>query len=503
MIGKTLGEYKVVKKIGQGGMGIVYLAEHRRLQKKYALKVILKELTESPAFIERFHREAQVMAELSHPNIVRVHYMGNEEGVYYLVMEYIESEKGRPETLEDLLKESGGRLPEAQVRRISLQVLDALHYAHSFTMGTAISGIVHRDIKPGNILIDRHGTAKISDFGIARIVQKDVGEIKIEVPEDGPVRATEVRRQAAVLKRKGPLTVAGAIVGSLDYMSPEQIAGQPVDARSDIYSFGMILYQMLTGIKPEEAFLPPPSHVVWWISKKWDVIVNGCLQIEPEKRFQSAFELTREIWSIGRPIRKRFIYAAAAAVLLALGLLLYGAFSNRSNSKRNTAPGDEDLRRQALPTHAQIESLNDIDRLEGPANATTGIPTEGVLSKTLVDVKEKTAMGEEYFSSQTYDKAAQSFRDALNGYEKLMKLLEEREAARQARLLMLFAIAEARARKAHLFVTDIYEKARLKHTEADASYQTEDFSKATELYEEARKLFDESALALQGRRNAD
>ena len=503
MIGKTLGEYKIVKKIGQGGMGIVYLAEHLRLQKKYALKVILKELTQSRTFIERFRREAQVMAELSHPNIVHVHYMGNEEGTYYLVMEYIESEKGRPETLEDLLKDSGGRLPEAQVRRISLQVLDALHYAHSFTMGTTISGIVHRDIKPGNILIDRLGTAKISDFGVARMVQKDAGEIRIDVPRDGPARVTEVRRQAAAAKRKGPVTVAGAIVGSLDYMSPEQIAGQPVDPRSDVYSFGIILYQMLTGIKPEEAFLPPPSHVVWWISRKWDIVVNGCLQIEPEKRFQSAFEITRVIWSIGRPIRKRFIYAAAAAVLLVLVLLLYGTFSNRSDSKSGTPPGDESLRRQALLADAQIESLNEIAWLEGPGDATAGIPTEGVLSKTLVDVKEKTAKGEEYLSNQTYDKAAQSFRSALNDYEKLMRLIDAKEAARQARSLMLFAGAEARAHKAHLFATDIYEKARLKRVEADASYQAEDFSKAIELYGESRKLFDESASASQKRQDVN
>ncbi len=262
---RTLGEYKILKELGRGGMGVVHLAEHQRLLTKYALKVLPQAFSEDPQLVERFHNEARVMAELTHPNIVKVVNMSCEGTTYYLVMEYVESETGAPKNLHQLMREYGGKIPEDIVERIALDVLSALDTAHE-------KGIIHRDIKPANILLDKTGTAKVADFGLVKILGGN--------PDTATKRVT--------------LTAEGVILGTYDFMSPEQKAGKPVDLRTDIYAVGVIIYSMLTGRKPEGRF-SLPSEINPELPKKWDTIVDKCLQNLPEDRFQSASDVIKAI----------------------------------------------------------------------------------------------------------------------------------------------------------------------------------------------------------------
>jgi len=199
-----LGEYDIIKELGRGGMGVVYLAEHQRLKKKYAIKILPKKFAQESELVQRFHTEARVMAELNHPNIVKVVNMSCEGTTYYLVMDYIESETGSPKNLHDFMRERAGKLPEEEAERIALEILSALEYAHSYSSKVAPKGIIHRDIKPANVLLDEKGTVKVTDFGLAKIIRGD--------------------HPAAT--RRVTLTAEGVVMGTYDFMSPEQKEGQ-------------------------------------------------------------------------------------------------------------------------------------------------------------------------------------------------------------------------------------------------------------------------------------
>ena len=268
----TLGEYRILKELGRGGMGVVYLAEHQRLLKRYAIKVLPQAFAQDAQLVERFHNEARVMAELDHPNIVKVVNMSCEGTTYYLVMDYIESDTGAPKNLHQLMREHGGKLPEDKAEKIALDILHALEYAHSYSSQSTPSGIIHRDIKPANILLDKTGTAKVADFGLVKILGGD---------ED-------------TVTKRVTLTAEGVILGTYDFMSPEQKAGKPVDHRTDIYAVGVIIYSMLTGRKPEGRF-SLPSEIFPELSKKWDAVVDKCLQHLPEDRYQIAKEVIKEV----------------------------------------------------------------------------------------------------------------------------------------------------------------------------------------------------------------
>ncbi|MGH3101849.1 MAG: protein kinase domain-containing protein, partial [Thermoleophilia bacterium] len=204
--------YRVDKRLGSGGMADVYCAEDSQLGRRVALKVLNTRFAEDPGFVERFHREASSAAGLQHPNIVAIFDRGEWDGTYYIAMEYVE---GR--TLKEVVREKGLAPPDAAID-ITLQILRAARYAHK-------SGIVHRDIKPHNVLIDQEGRVRVADFGIARAGTSD-------------------------------MTETGSIMGTAQYISPEQAQGRPVDARSDLYSIGVVLYGLLTGRVPFDAESP-------------------------------------------------------------------------------------------------------------------------------------------------------------------------------------------------------------------------------------------------------
>ena len=209
LIGQKLGRYQIIEELGRGGMAVVYKAYQSSLNRYVAIKVLPPQFTFDEEFVQRFLREAQSAAALHHPNIVTIHDVSHEDGYYFIVMEFVEGK-----TLDRLMAESG-RLSLPRIQRIVSQVVNALDHAHQ-------QGLIHRDIKPTNIMVDeqRNDHVTLMDFGL--------------------VRAAE----------GSGLTKTGTIVGTPEYMSPDQAEGQDVDARTDIYSLGVVLFKMLTGRVP-------------------------------------------------------------------------------------------------------------------------------------------------------------------------------------------------------------------------------------------------------------
>jgi serine/threonine protein kinase len=253
-LGRHFPQLEMLALLGQGGMGAVYKARQTKLDRLVAVKILPPEVARDPAFAERFTREARSLARLNHPHIVTVHDFGDVDGLYYFTMEYVDGLN-----LRDLLQ--AGALPAAQVLAIVPQLCDALQYAHD-------EGLVHRDIKPENILLDRKGRVKIADFGLARLVGLT------------PTYLT--------------LTGTHEVMGTLLYMAPEQMKRtHTVDHRADIYSLGVVLYEMLTGELPLGRFAPPSHKAA--VNERLDQVVLQALAREPAERYQDAGALKQDL----------------------------------------------------------------------------------------------------------------------------------------------------------------------------------------------------------------
>lgn len=270
--GSTLGAYKVLAPLGAGGMGEVYRARDARLDRDVAIKILAAGFTDHPEALKRFEREAKAVAALSHPNILSIHDFGSEQGTAFAVMELLEGE-----TLRSSLRQ--GKLPWRKAVEIGAAVADGLSAAHS-------KGIIHRDLKPENIFITADGRVKILDFGLARM--------EARATADGP---TQAYGETAA-------TQPGIVMGTAGYMSPEQVRGTPADARSDIFSLGCVLHEMLTGrrtfsgesgaeimaaiVKEDLPELPDSERS---FPLELDRVVRHCLEKNPQARFQSAQDL--------------------------------------------------------------------------------------------------------------------------------------------------------------------------------------------------------------------
>jgi serine/threonine protein kinase/Tol biopolymer transport system component len=276
--GTRLGPYEVQTLIGAGGMGEVYRGRDTRLNRIVAIKVIPRALSADPARMQRFEREARAIAALQHPNICTLHDVGHHDGMQFLVMEYLEGE-----TLATRLRK--GRLSLDQTLRYGIEVADALDAAHR-------KGVIHRDLKPGNIFITAHGEAKVLDFGLA----------KLDEPE--PVADTS----AETATDEKVLTTPGVAMGTAPYMSPEQARGDDLDARTDIFSLGAVLYEMATGkmafpgkttAMVHKAILdtlpPSPSQILPSLPADLDHIVGKALEKDRDLRYQSAAEVRADL----------------------------------------------------------------------------------------------------------------------------------------------------------------------------------------------------------------
>jgi serine/threonine-protein kinase len=267
VIGSRVGEYKIVEKVGQGGMGSVYKAVHSKLDQTVAIKVLSSEFSDNPSMRKRFINEARIQAKFSHPNVVNVLNFFEIENNAYLVMEFIEGD-----TLEKVLQRKG-TLQIEEALNISYSVLNALMFMHS-------KGVVHRDIKPANIMFTRSNVVKVADFGIAKSVDEKTKHTKT------------------------------GMLGSVMYLTPEQILGQQTSAATDIYSFGITLYKMLTGRTPfrsksefeimkshlEEDPVPPNEYNDY-ISKSLSKVILKSISKDPQKRYSSASEFSQKLRS--------------------------------------------------------------------------------------------------------------------------------------------------------------------------------------------------------------
>ena len=276
--GKTLGPYVVEALLGVGGMGEVYLARDTRLQRTVAIKVLPAHLSSNPDLHARFEQEAKAISALQHPNICVVHDIGSQGGVDFMVMEYVAGK-----TLDRVVPKGG--LPANVAIKYAIQIAEALSRAHA-------AGIVHRDLKPANIMVDESGLVKVLDFGLA----------KLAVP--GPAMGGD---GATVAVATGS-TTPGMIVGTLAYMSPEQAEGKNIDARSDIFSFGAVLYEMLSGRRAFDgqssaALLAavmrddpqPLSELKRDVPPEVRRVVSHCLKKDPAARYASGSELSQEL----------------------------------------------------------------------------------------------------------------------------------------------------------------------------------------------------------------
>ncbi len=307
--GQIIGQYHILRLLGRGGMGEVYEAENTVNRKKYALKILPREAT-GGNFIDRFRIESRVMSDLRHPHIVQVHHAGEDNGLYYLTMDLITGAEGQPASLEDRLSAGGTgstRMDEKEVRRIALQICDALAYAHS-------KQIIHRDLKPANVLLDEAGEVRVADFGLAKVVGpdylQDVIQRSVSLSIGQNSHGDEPTEGGA-----RPTSSARALLGTYDYMSPEQKAGAQVDARTDLYAFGVMLYRMLTGDKPEGAYKAPSR---FGVNRGWDAVVEKCLQRSAGDRFASAEAVGAAIHAIGR--RSMLPIAMGVGLVVGIGL---------------------------------------------------------------------------------------------------------------------------------------------------------------------------------------
>ncbi len=269
IVGKVIDGCKIQRKLGQGGMGVVYLAEHESLRQAFVIKILNPALVGAEDTVERFFREAQACAQLNHPGIVAIQNVGQEGEYYFIRMEYIEGK-----TLEDTIKEKN-QLDWRHSVQIIVETADALSHAHQ-------KGMIHRDIKPENIMLTPQGAVKVMDFGLAKHVHSSA-----------------------------KVSVTGQIVGTPFFMSPEQAGGKPTDARSDIYSLGVTLYYMLTGVKPfngknlQEIFLKhffyaPESPKIYnaELPEALCEIVKKCLKKKKKERYQSAKEMVKDLRTV-------------------------------------------------------------------------------------------------------------------------------------------------------------------------------------------------------------
>jgi Tol biopolymer transport system component/tRNA A-37 threonylcarbamoyl transferase component Bud32 len=375
--GTKLGPYEILGAAGAGGMGEVYRARDTRLDRTVAVKVLSTHLAERPDLQKRFEREARTISKLTHPHICALYDVGQQEGVDFLVMEYLEGE-----TLSHRLQR--GPLPIEQTLKYGIEIAAALEAAHR-------QGIVHRDLKPGNVMLTKAG-AKLMDFGLAKLAEQ---------PAPVAVALSEMADAPTLPSQEKSLTEEGVIVGTFQYMAPEQLEGKEADARTDLFALGMVLYEMATGRpaftgKTKASVIaailssepPPISSLQPLTPPAFDRVVKTCLAKEPDERFQTAHDLNLQLrWiaeggsqaGVAAPVvarrrnRERLAWALAAALFLGL-LGAIGSAGWRQAPRTTAAPVTHTA--IELPASAQL-ALGTVIPLEGFDNDVIALSPDG------------------------------------------------------------------------------------------------------------------------------
>ncbi len=373
MIGRTISHYRILRSLGGGGMGIVYEGEDLRLGRRVALKFLPERFCADPNALERFQREARATSLLNHPNICTIFDIEDYQGRPYIVMELLEGEslKDRISSPRKYGREPRpAALPTDELLDIAVQVADALDAAHT-------QGIVHRDIKPGNIFITRRGQAKVLDFGLAKLAPRLVhssSPARSGAPASAPAAPAEVACDSNSDEDASAVTAIGSIPGTLAYMSPEQVRGEELDARSDLFSFGVVLYEMATGRKPFTgatsvlmmsaiADHKPVSPITLnpALPPALEDIVGKALAKDREQRYQSAAELRSDLQRLKREaevtvsgigkitsaparvfrrtsLRARWLQLATAGLMVTVALVLTLWWAKQRSVAMPTAP---------------------------------------------------------------------------------------------------------------------------------------------------------------------
>ena len=394
LIGKLVSHYRVLEVLGGGGMGVVYKAEDLKLGRRVAVKFLPEELAHDRIALERFEREARAASALNHPHICTIYEFGEHEGQPFIVMQLLDGQ-----TLRERLANASEQLQMNALLDLAIQITDGMDAAHQ-------KGIIHRDIKTANIFLTNRGEAKILDFGLARIVDLDehphnpLGE---EVDETCPPREA-----ASILSSNSTLTQTGAMLGTVSYMSPEQVRGEKLDSRTDLFSFGVVLYEMATGALPFpgdtagaifHAILErPPVPSVGLnpaISGELDQIISKCLKKDRELRYQSAAELLTDLNHLKRDTESkrhalpaetgvrtaaqekrrnfRWVWGVAAGSV-ALLLLAFGwHWSSRPSAARHGALRERQLTRNSSENRTLGAAISPDGKYLAFANAKGGL----------------------------------------------------------------------------------------------------------------------------------